>query len=58
MALQHHTQLMADAMNLFNDANTEYQSTLQEAIQRAQLENSVNLANMQKDLQIAVRNED
>ena len=58
MALQQHTQLMADAMNLFNDANTEYQSTLQEAIQRAQLENSVNLANMQKDLQIAVRNED
>tara|TARA_R110000824_G_scaffold106038_6_gene250635 strand:- start:3471 stop:5771 length:2301 start_codon:yes stop_codon:yes gene_type:complete len=58
MALQQHGQLMQDAMNLFNDANAEYQSTLQEAIQRAQLENSTNLSNMQKDLQIAIRNED
>ena len=45
-------------MNIFNDANAEYQITFQEGVQNAQLSNAAKLANMQKDLQIAISNED
>lgn len=57
-ALQQHAQSMQDAMNLFGDANAEYQTTFQQGVQNAQLSNAAKLANMQKDLQIAIGNED
>ena len=58
MALQEHSARMQDALNLFNEENVEYQAEVQEKIQQAQILNQEYLQNMQKALQIAIRDAD
>jgi hypothetical protein len=45
-------------LNLFNDANVEYQAGLQESFNEFQAQNAKNLAQAQHDLQTAIQNED
>ena len=49
---------MQDSMNIFNKENITYQSAIQESIQEMQVENQVNLAKAQTDLQLATSNKD
>jgi len=58
MALQEHSARMQDALNLFNEENVEYQAEVQEKVQQAQILNQESIQNMQKALQIAIRDAD
>ena len=57
-ALQQHSQSMQDNLNLFNDANVEYQANLQHTLAKIQTENNVNIQEAQIELQDKMKDAD
>ena len=57
-ALQQHSQSMQDNLNLFNDANVEYQANIQHTLARIQTENNVNIQEAQIELQDKMKDAD
>ena len=58
LALQQHEQSMQDNLNLFNDANVEYQANIQHTFTRIQTENNVNIQEAQIELQDKMKDAD
>ena len=58
LKIQEYQAKVQDALNTFNEQNAEYQAEVTAEIKQADINNQENLQNMQKALQIAIRDKD